>query len=187
MTSPFHRNLLLLLSAGLCGLCAYQWRIQSAQRVTIGQLTRTVENGQLALRDATNTIRRADDQVAQLDSQVTTLQDTLRTSEQTLATQKRELQRLQTNKEAMELLVAEYKQVIEGLQAKLKDAYAGIEKQNAAFATLVAQRDDLVAKLNASMADRNDVVNQYNELAKRVEKLQAALTNPPAVQEGPKP
>jgi hypothetical protein len=55
------------------------------------------------------------------------------------------------------------------LESKLKDAYAGIEKQNAAITNLVAERDGLVLKYNNEVKDRNDIVAKYNQLAKQVQ------------------
>ncbi len=59
--------------------------------------------------------------------------------------------------------IAQYKAGVDALEAKLKEAYAGIDKQNAAISNLVAQRNDLVQKYNDEVKDRNDVVAKYNE------------------------
>jgi uncharacterized coiled-coil DUF342 family protein len=64
--------------------------------------------------------------------------------------------------------------VVESLQGKLKEAYAGIHKQNEAMKELVAQRDEFVKKYNESVQARNDVVAKYNDLVAQVEKLQGA-------------
>ena len=56
------------------------------------------------------------------------------------------------------------------LTAKLKEAYAGIEKQNEAITNLVSQRDDFVKKFNDEVKDRNDVVAKYNDLVKQIQK-----------------
>jgi uncharacterized coiled-coil DUF342 family protein len=62
------------------------------------------------------------------------------------------------------------------LEARLKEAYDGISKQNETFKELVAQRDELVNKYNNSVKERNDIVEKYNQL---VEKLQPAGAKPP--------
>jgi peptidoglycan hydrolase CwlO-like protein len=62
------------------------------------------------------------------------------------------------------------------LEARLKDAYAGINKQNESLKELVAQRDELVNKYNDSVKERNDIVGKYNQLA---EKFQPAGAKPP--------
>ncbi len=41
----------------------------------------------------------------------------------------------------------QYKTAVDTLEAKLKDAYAGIKQQNETITNLVSQRDDLVKKL----------------------------------------
>ena len=58
---------------------------------------------------------------------------------------------------------------MDALQAKLKEAYAGIGEQNGAISNLVAQRNDLVQKYNDEVKDRNDVVAKYNDLVKQVQ------------------
>ena len=63
------------------------------------------------------------------------------------------------------------------LTNQLKTAYGGIETQNASIKQLVAQRDELVAKYNASIKERNEVVGKYNDLVKRLERAQAPATN----------
>jgi uncharacterized coiled-coil DUF342 family protein len=61
------------------------------------------------------------------------------------------------------------------LEARLKEAYGSLEKQNDAITNLVAQRDELVTKFNNEVKDRNEIVAKYNELADQVKKL----ANPP--------
>jgi hypothetical protein len=63
---------------------------------------------------------------------------------------------------------------VDALEAKLKDAYAGIDKQNETITNLIAQRNDLVQKYNDEVKDRNDVVAKYNELASQVQKQQGS-------------
>ena len=55
------------------------------------------------------------------------------------------------------------------LESKLKEAYAGIDKQNEAITNLVAQRNDFVKKYNDEVKDRNDIVAKYNELVKQIQ------------------
>ena len=59
-----------------------------------------------------------------------------------------------------------YKAAVDGLTSKLKHAYDG-EKE------LVAQRDDIVKKVNTSIRAQNDLTVKYNELVDRFNKLQA--------------
>ena len=61
---------------------------------------------------------------------------------------------------------------MDALEAKLKEAYTDIDKQNTVISNLISQRNDLVQKYNDEVKDRNDVVVKYNDLAKQVEKQQ---------------
>jgi chromosome segregation ATPase len=169
----FHQNLLLFLSFCLCGLCIYQWYVLSTQRGTIDKLAHTVSAREGALLAASNTIRTADHQIAQMDADLAELQATNQTDRQRLDAQDRQLAQLQTELDARTNLVAEYTQTITALEAKLKDAYSGITRQNEALRQVAAQRDEFVAKYNAGVKDRNDIVAKYNDLVKQIEKQQA--------------
>ena len=73
--------------------------------------------------------------------------------------------------------ITQYKQAVDSLESKLKEAYDGINRQNTAITNLIAQRDDFVKKYNDEVNDRNGIVAKYNELAKQVEKLQSGGNN----------
>ena len=176
MKDAFQRTLLIVLSAGLWGLCAYQWRVQAIQRGTMEQLARDIETKSIALRDATNSIQRADGQVAELHATIAQLSAELATKAGNMDVQAAELKRIKTLADAQEQRIELLSKETAMLQAKLKEAYAGIEKQNAAFKDLVTQRNELATRLDASIKDRNQIVAKYNELVKQIEKLQAAAT-----------
>jgi len=61
---------------------------------------------------------------------------------------------------------------LSALLAKLQEAYAGISRQNETVTNLFVQRDELAQKFKGLMQDRNNVAEQYNELAERLLKLQ---------------
>lgn len=125
-----------------------------------------------AIQQYTNSIHVMDRQIAQMDAHVTELKGTIITNEQMILEQKRELNRLDATNETMTLEIGEYKDGVQKLEQKLKQAYDGIQKQNDAMKELTAQRDEFVQKLNASIKDRNDIVAKYNELAAQYQKLQ---------------
>lgn len=175
----FQQNLLIIVSLSLCGLCVYQWYGQTLQRNEIRKLEQTVFDQSAAIQGYTNSIRAMDGQIVQRDGQITQrdariteLKAEAKTNADFVITQKREINRLQAAVEGLTNQVAEYRLAVESLQGKLKDAYAGIQKQNAAMKELVTQRDEFVKKYNDEIKDRNDIVNKYNDLAAQVEKLQ---------------
>jgi chromosome segregation ATPase len=168
----FQQNLLMVVALGLCGLCVYQWYGQTFQRRQIEKLNQIVHEKSVAIQSYTNSIVTMDHQIAGMDARITELKETVKTNEQVVLAQRRELGRLQATSEGLTNEVAEYKKAVDTLEAKLKEAYAGINKQNESLKELVAQRDDFVKKYNDSVKDRNDIVAKYNELAAHVEKLQ---------------
>ena len=170
----FHRNLLVLLAAALCALCVYQWHDQIVQRQSINALNQLVYTRDADIQKYTNSLATLDRQVAQFDVQLTEYKNTVQTNAELIATQKRELTRLQFITADLTNQVAQYKQAVDTLEARLKEAAAGIEKQNTAIKDLAAQRDDLVTKYNAEVKDRNDVVTKYNALVDQIKKAQAA-------------
>ncbi|HWX18618.1 MAG TPA: hypothetical protein VN578_01810 [Candidatus Binatia bacterium] len=169
----FHQNLLIVLALSLCGLCVYQWYGQTLQRNQIQKLNQMVYDRSVAIQGYTNSINAMDRQIAEMDARLTVLKGTLKTNEELLVTQKREINRWQTTAEGLTNQISEYKKGIDALEAKLKEAYAGIQKQNDALKELAAQRDEFVKKYNDEVKDRNDIVDKYNTLAKQVEKFQA--------------
>ncbi len=97
-----------------------------------------------------------------------------KTNAEFVLTQKREINRLQATADGLTNQIAEYRSAVESLQGKLKEAYAGIQKQNEAMKELVAQRDEFVKKLNDSVKERNDIVDKYNDLVSQVQKSQTS-------------
>jgi chromosome segregation ATPase len=168
----FQVNLFIVLAIGLCGLCAWQWYEQTVQRTTIQSLDRMVYDRDAAIQNETNTIATLNHQVNQLDASLTEMKAAAVTNLQLIVSQKAQIEQLQFANENATNEIAQYKAGVNALEAKLKEAYAGIDKQNAAISNLVAQRNALVQKYNDEVKDRNGIVEKYNELAKQVEKLQ---------------
>src|SRR5271169_409865 len=152
----FQQNLLVALALALCVLCAYQWYGQTLQRNEIQGLNKIVYEKSVAIRDYTNAVATLSHQVAEMDARITELKDMVRTNEQLAVAQRREINRLQTVGESMTNQIVEYKSAVDTLETKLKEAYAGIKKQNESLQELVAQRDEFVKKYNDSVKDRND-------------------------------
>jgi uncharacterized coiled-coil DUF342 family protein len=88
--------------------------------------------------------------------------------------QKREISKLEFNNLNLTNEITQYKQAVDALQSKLKDAYADIGKQNETITNLVVQRDEFVQKYNGSVKDRNDIVAKYNDLVSQVQKQQGS-------------
>lgn len=168
----FQQNLLIVVALSLCGLCIYQWHGQTVQRNDIQKLEQTVYDKSAAIQGYTNSISATDAQIAQMDARLTLLKAEAKTNADLIVTQRREINRLQATADGLTNQIAEYRSAVESLQGKLKEAYAGIQKQNEAMKELVAQRDEFVKKYNDEVKDRNDIVNKYNDLAAQVEKLQ---------------
>lgn len=173
----FQQNLFVVLAVALCGLCAYQWLQQSQQRNAIETLNHLVFQKNSDIQYATNSIAALNQQVDQLDTSLTTVKAAAAANAALVLFQKAQITRLQFAAEELTNQVTQYQQAVDTLEARLKEAYAGIDRQNGAISNLVAQRDGFVQKYNDSVKDRNDVVAKYNELAKRVEKLQSASGN----------
>ena len=168
----FQVNLFIVLAIGLCGLCAWQWYEQTIQRTAIQRLNRMVYDRDAAIQSDTNSIATLNHQVDQMDASLTELKAEAVTNAQLIVSQKAQIEQLQFANENFTNEIAQYKAGVDALEAKLKEAYAGIDKQNAVISNLVAQRNDLIQKYNDEVKDRNNVVAKYNELAKQIEKQQ---------------
>ena len=169
----FQQNLLIILAVALCGLCAYQWYNQTLQRKSVQQLNQIVYDKSVSIRDYTNSIATLNHQVLQLDASVTELRNESRSNADKLMAQERELDRLEITNEVLTNVIGQYKDAVGVLTNRLNEAYAGIEKQNAAIKQLEAQRDEFVQKYNDEVKDRNNVVSNYNALVIEVKKMQS--------------
>lgn len=166
----FQSNLLILLALALCGLCVFQWHVQTVQRNEITTMNGLLYQDNLAIQDATNSVAVRDHQIQQMDATLTELKASAATNEQLVISQKAGLTRLQFSNLQLTNEITQYKTALDTLEARLKDAYGDLQKQSGAITNLVAQRDEWVAKYNQEVKDRNDVVAKYNELASQVQK-----------------
>jgi len=166
----FQQNLLIVLALALCALCAFQWREQTLQRNEITTMNGILYDKNVAIRDATNSIATLNGQITQMDASLTEAKAEAATNAQLAATQKAEIFQLQFANANYTNEIAQYKAGVDALSAKLKDAYAGIDKQNEAITNLVSQRDEFVKKYNDEVKERNDVVSKYNDLAAQIQK-----------------
>ena len=169
----FQQNLLILLALALCVLCAFQWHSQTVQRGEITTMNGILYDKNVAISDATNSIAKLDAQIQEMDGRMTEIKAEAETNAQLVATQKTELFQLRYANAAYTNEIAQYKIAVDELSGKLKDAYAGIEKQNEAITNLVVQRDEFVKKYNDEVKERNDLVAKYNDLANQIQKQQA--------------
>ena len=163
-------NLFIILAICLCGLCAWQWYEQTVERTTVQNLNRMVYDRDALIQNYTNSIATLNHQVNQMDASLSEMKAVAATNEQLLISQKAEIAQLQFADENATNEIAQYKAGVDALEAKLKEAYAGIDKQNTAISNLVVQRNELVQKYNDEVKDRNDIVAKYNDLVKQVEK-----------------
>jgi chromosome segregation ATPase len=170
----FLQNLLIVLALGLCGLCAWQWFLQTRLHLQEEALQQTVFNQAAAIQGYTNSIKNMDAEIAGLSSHVNELKQTVMTNELAALEQKREILRLRSSGEMMSNEIVQYKDVVDKLEAKLKEASEGILKQNDAIKRLAAERDGAIQKYNDSIKERNALAEKYNSLVDRFTKLQAA-------------
>jgi len=168
----FQQNLLIALALALCGLCAFQWYDQTLQRNEIQTLNETVFQRNADIQGDTNSMAALNHQLEQLDASITEIKAAAATNEELVASQRAAIARLQFANLNLTNAVAQYQEAVGTLQSKLKDAYAGIEKQNEAVTNLVNQRDEFVQKFNDSVKDRNDVAAKYNALVDQIQKQQ---------------
>jgi chromosome segregation ATPase len=166
----FQQNLLIVLALALCGLCAWQWHEQTVQRDEITTLNGIFFQKNSDIQNDTNAIAVLNHQIEQMDARITEIKAAAATNAQLVAEQKRAISKLEFSNLNLTNEIAQYKQAVGALTGKLKDAYAGIEKQNETITNLVSQRDEVVKKFNDAVKDRNEVVAKYNDLVNQVQK-----------------
>jgi len=170
----FLQNLLIVLALGLCGLCAWQWYVQTRLHVEGEALQQTVFNQAAAIQGYTNSISNMEAEISGLSTRVNELKQTAVSNDLVALEQKHEILRLHASSEMMSNEIVQYKDVVEKLEAKLKEASEGIVKQNDAIKQLAAERDAAIQKYNDSVKERNALAEKYNDLVERFNKLQGA-------------
>ena len=71
-----------------------------------------------------------DNQIAEVDRRLAELKDTFKSNDAVQFDQRREISRLRVDNESLTNQLAQYKSAVDKLEAKLKEAYDGIKKQN---------------------------------------------------------
>jgi chromosome segregation ATPase len=170
----FQQNLLVFLALGLCGLCAWQWYVQTLLHDEGQALQKTIFKQAGDIQGYTNSIKNMDAEIAGLSTRINELKHAAMTNEQTIFLQKREVSRLQSTGDMLSNQIVQYKGVVDQMESRLKEASTGIAKQNDAIKLLVAERDDTIKKYNESIKERNALAEKYNNLVDRFNKLQAA-------------
>jgi uncharacterized coiled-coil DUF342 family protein len=171
------QNLLILLALGLCGLCAWQWYFQTVQRNQIDRLDQAIYKQSAEIQGYTNSISGMNAEIAGQQARVNELKQTIASNSQALTLQQRDNLRLQIVADSLTNQIVQYQSLTNVLVGKLTEAYDGIKKQNAAISNIVAQRDEIVEKYNASVKSRNDLVEKYNDLVQQVKKIQDAANS----------
>jgi uncharacterized coiled-coil DUF342 family protein len=178
----FQQNLLILLAVWLCELCAWQWYIQTRLHLEGERLQQAVFEQTGAIQGYTNSMNQMDAEIAGLSTRINELKQTAMTNEMAALEQKREITRLHSSSEMMSNEIVQYKDLVDKLESKLKEASEGILKQNDAIKRLASERDAAIQKYNDSIKERNVLAGKYNTLVDRFNKLQA-----PGAPEGAKP
>lgn len=161
------QNLLIVLALGLCGLCAWQWYVQTVQRQTIGDLNQMVFDRNDTIQKDTNSIATLDAEVDDLDVQMTGLKATVTTNEQVMATQSVQIFQLRFDNATFTNEIAQYKDAVNTLETRLDEANTNIDKQSETITNLLYQRSELVLKYDELATNRNEIVEKYNALVKQ--------------------
>lgn len=165
----FQQILFILVAFCLCGLCAWQWYVQTVQRQTITDLNQMVYDRNAQIQADTNSIAALNSRVNDMDARLTQLKAVVATNALVMASQKAQIFQLQFANANLTNEVSQYQAAVDTLESRLKDAYAGIDKQNQTITNLVSQRDDLVRRYDQLATNRNDIVLKYNALVKQTE------------------
>jgi uncharacterized coiled-coil DUF342 family protein len=170
----FQQNLLITLALGLCGLCVWQWYLQTVQHDRIDKLDQLVYKQSADIQGYTNSMAGMNAEIAGQQTRINELKQTLMSNDQVILAEKRDILRLQLSAGGLSNEIVQYQSLTNLLASKLTEAYAGIKKQNEAISNLVDQRDEFVAKYTNSVNARNDIVEKYNDLVQQMKKLQDA-------------
>ncbi len=174
------QNLLVGLSLCLCAMCAWQWYVQAQLHVQGDALQQTAQKQSADIQGYTNRIQSMDAEIAGLSTRVEELKKSLDATIMKNKALENEAFTLRGTAGVLSNEMDQYKEIVGKMEAKLESAADGIKKQNEAIKTIAADRDAAITRANDTMKDRNALVEKYNSLVERWNKLQ---TNAPAAAE----
>jgi chromosome segregation ATPase len=180
---PFLISLLILISLGLCGICAVQWKREADLHAQIKDITAQliaenklrIEFEEKATRFEQEITRlthlRAETEAALV---VATEQVKDVTSDQTsrgfsIAVLMNELIAANGELNAFKNLAGKGTDAVKQRNAEVTEQNAAIVKQNAQLKQLAGERDNAINQLNARTREFNELAEKYNKLAKSVE------------------
>jgi chromosome segregation ATPase len=180
MKTTFLTNLLIVLALGLCALCTYQWLRETNTRVQVQSLHDTRFKLESAIQQHTNNIRVMDARIAELTDDVSRLVGTVKTNTVIIADLRNERSALESSNAFLGSQLHAYTNAFIDATNRLYEAHETLRRQNDQIKELVVQRDDFLARLNESIQAQNRVVEEYNNLVKKVEEFQKSAQPKPA-------
>jgi hypothetical protein len=174
-------TLLVLVTLGLCAVCAVQWAREERYRMHIAGLARQLEAENTARVEAERkaaeyekeierlTILRAEVEAKLLaaTNELTAMGADSVARGFTLAFFLNEWVQTQAKLAATEAVVGKGAEALKEHNASVTAQNATIIKQNEMLKQLVKERDEAVEKLNARTREFNELVEKYNKLAKQ--------------------
>lgn len=152
MSRPVPLAILLLLLAGLCGLCAWQWHREELLRELARRQTAEIAGLRKSLDETTARSKAADAEILRLSEALSDIK--------TASVSKTQYEEALASAQTMREGVLKQNAALKEQQEMLLKANAAVGQANQAIEKLSAERNGLTQKLNA-------LTLQYNKLLQR--------------------
>jgi chromosome segregation ATPase len=166
MRTTLVTKLLVGLALGLAALCSFQWLRETENRRDVQE---QVSRLQSHAQQNTNRIHQLDLQVSELTEEALSLRTALQTHKQSLIDLGQDRTALEASNRFLAAQLEAYTNAFAQVTNQLNQAHDNIKTQNKLIEEAIAQRDDYARKLNASIRERNEVVDEFNALVRKIE------------------
>jgi chromosome segregation ATPase len=173
----FLQNLLIFFAVCLCGLCAYQWVLETDLRKDLQKLTDNVQDKKEAIQNLQASVKHDEGEIQRLDGLRTQLTQTVKTNEFQISELNKDLEKATNSLDRAEKQVTTYKDALEQANDNIKRQNDNIKKQNEELAKVAEERNDVVKKFNKMATDYSDLAQKWNK--QQAELAQAATNSAP--------
>jgi len=172
---------LIVISLGLCGVCAVQWYREARLNRVLEERTRQLVEENKARTEFEEKAERYEKEIARITALRAETEAALlaateevqqRTADQSgrgvsIAVLMNEVIAHKGELDAYKQLAGKGTDAIKERNVEVAAQNAAIEKQNRQLKQLAAERDNAISQLNARTKEFNDLVEKYNKLAKQ--------------------
>jgi chromosome segregation ATPase len=156
-------TILVALSAAICGLCVWQWVVQSRLRQLIEAERQATVVAEKKFSDQEAQAKRYSEEITRLEALRKDLEESTKTNRTELSRVRAELSKISFSHTNLTKELELYKEALTNANHSIEKQNAAITSQNENFKKLVDERNEFVTKYNKTVTIYNTLVDQVKK------------------------